>query len=152
MSPANCSACVESRIGAFPILGNAIAEMIAMTTITMTTSVSVNPADLPCISRCAGMVSRCLGPLKKKGGRLAGHPPCSRSGIERIRAGQQPVVVATEIAGGTFDWVVAVYVNEQFATVGAFLTRNTNGGPAAVSYVDTSIRTAAPIPALSAVG
>src|SRR5258706_3621567 len=38
-----CSACVETRIGAFPILGNAIAEMIPTIAITTTRSRRVNP-------------------------------------------------------------------------------------------------------------
>src|SRR5260221_7259926 len=38
-----CSACVETRIGAFPILGNAIAEMIPTITSTIIRSRRVNP-------------------------------------------------------------------------------------------------------------
>src|SRR6266581_2693206 len=102
MSPASCSAWVETSTGAFPILGKAITEMIAMTTITMTTSVSVNPLGFwP--DRWADMVSSVPLVPNKRAGALR-HPPLSEIGSLLEGAAQQlPAAGGPVTTGGLGD-------------------------------------------------
>src|SRR6266571_2919453 len=110
------SACVETRTGAFPILGNAIAEMISTIAITTTRSRRVNPRHRIALrmaprERGAGMASSAPSDPRKRAGarRLPALP--LHFALRCAAADQQPLVltIALMLAG----WVVvaAVYVN-----------------------------------------
>src|SRR5258708_29688757 len=122
------SACVEARIGAFPILGNAIDEMIPAITITMIRSRRVNPRPRIALriaprERAAGMASSALSDPRKRAGarRLPALP--LHFALRCAAADQQPAVptIALMVAG----WVVvaAVLADTHCAGFGGCRTR-----------------------------